>query len=294
MELRVLKYFLAVAREKNITKAANRLHLSQPTLSRQLRDLEEELGCTLFIRETRKITLTEEGYLLQKRASQILELTDKTEKDLHLLKNQISGDIRIGAGESELFRFVAQSASKLNQRYPEIRFHIISGDGIDVLEQLERGLLDFGLVFQEFDISVYESILLPETQKWGVLMRADSPLAKKEFLEARDLWDKPLIVSRATVGTRVSEQWFGLPTERTNIVATYSLLFNASLLVEEGLGYAICFNNILNVEGNDRLCFRTFRDTGQTPSHIIWKKHQSFNKASMVFLEELKQSIYID
>lgn len=294
MEFRVLKYFLAVAREKNITKAADRLHLTQPTLSRQLRDLEEELGCPLFIRGTRKITLTEEGYLLQKRAAQILELTDKTAMDLHLIKKHISGDVRIGAGESELFRYVAQSASTIHQRYPDIRFHIISGDGINVLEQLERGLLDFGLIFQPFDSSVYESLLLPETQKWGVLMRSDSPLSKKDYVESRDLWDKPLIVSRTEFGTKISEQWMGLPTEKTNIVATYSLLFNASLLVEEGLGYAICFNHILNVEGNERLCFRTFKDTGQTMAHIIWKKHQSFNKASIVFLDELKKSIPID
>lgn len=280
MELRVLEYFLAVAREESISGATKALHLSQPTLSRQLKDLEYELGKPLMIRGTRKITLTEEGILLRKRATEILALADRTVEDIKISSDSIAGDVYICTGESECFRLIAKVAKSVNATYPDIHFHISSGDNLDVLEQLDHGTIDFGLVFSDYDHHKYNGIEIPSSQTWGVLMHPSSPLAAKESLTLKDLWDQPLITSR-------SHQQLGIPVEHTNIVATYSLLYNASLLVEEGLGYAICFNQIVNTTGNDHLIFVPFKDSDVAPAYIVWKKYQVFSKAANCFLNEL-------
>ena len=195
MELRVLQYFLAIARQQSISKAAEYLHLSQPTLSRQIRDLEEELGKQLLIRGNRKITLTEEGMILRKRAEEIIDLVGKTEKEITLSDDMVTGDIYIGTGETQGIRLLTQAAKELQKVYPEIRYHIVSGDSMDIMEHLDKGLLDFAILLDPLDLSKYESIKLPYKDITGVLMRKDSPLAQNETVQACELANLPLIVS---------------------------------------------------------------------------------------------------
>lgn len=289
MELRVLQYFLAVTREQSISGAAKSLHLSQPTLSRQLKDMEEELGKQLFIRSNRKITLTEEGMLLRKRAEEIMELVKKTEDEISLSDETIAGDITIGAGESDCVRFLAKAARTVQKEYPLVHFHIVSGDKTTVTENLDRGLLDFGLLFGTFDTSKYEYLKIPSKDRFGILMRRDSPLAQKEIIQPTDLWDKPLIVSRQAIFDSSLPTLLACDKEKLNIVASYNLLFNGSLMVEEGMGYAVCLDKIINVTGKGNLCFRPLSSATQTTLHVVWKKYQIFTKAAEKFLLQLQQ-----
>lgn len=289
MELRVLQYFLAVAREQSISGAAEYLHLSQPTLSRQLKDLEEELGKQLFIRGNRKITLTEEGMILRKRAQEILELVNKTETEIAL--TDLSGDIYIGTGETDTVRHIIRAAQALQKDYSSVHFHIVSGDAATVLEHLDKGLLDFGVVFGSVDTSKYEHLTMPDKDIWGVMMRCDSPLAAKSCVPVEDLWDKPLIVSRQAYRTGDITNLLHKEAEKLNIVATYNLLFNGSLMVAEGMGYAICLDKIINVSGDSNLCFRPFSSPAEMHMNIIWKKYQFLTKASSKYLNILRAEL---
>lgn len=282
MEFRVLKYFLTVAREGNITKAADVLHITQPTLSKQLMELENEIGKKLFIRGNRKITLTQEGVLLRKRAEEIIDLVHKTEKELEQSEDTVSGNIYIGAGETKLIRYVAKTAKNMQTEYPLVHFHIESGDAKTVYEQLDKGLIDFGLLFGSIDMSKYNSLKIPEKDTWGVLMRRDSELAEKDFITVEDLINKPLIVSRQGISGEL-QNWFKSDMEKLNIAATYNLVFNASLMVDEGLGYALSLENIINTNGSN-LCFRPLNPKLDISMNIVWKKHQIFSKASDKFL----------
>lgn len=291
MELRVLQYFLAIAREQSIVRAAQSLHLSQPTLSTQIKAMEEELRKQLLIRGTkgsRKVTLTEEGMILRKRAEEILNLVQKTEKEISLSDRVVVGDVYIGAGETDAVRFIAQAAKELYKTYPGIHYHISSGNAQFVTEQLEKGLIDFGIVFGPLDHTKYNSIELPFKDAWGVLMRRDSPLAAKEAITPEDLWDKPLILSRQEDDNGALTAWMNRKLSELEIVGTYNLLFNASLLVEEGLGYGIGLDKIINTSGNSKLCFRPLSPKREEGMNIIWKKYQVFSKASEKFIEKLK------
>lgn len=283
MEFRVLKYFLAVAEEENITKAAQVLHITQPTLSKQLMELEEELGKKLFIRGNRKITLTPEGMLLQKRAQEIIGLVSKTEKELEQSDDIISGDIYIGAGETDGFRCLLKVADKLKKQYPQIHYHISSGDIIDVLYNLDRGIIDFALVFGEVDKTRYSCIKLPPKEVWGVLMRKDSELACKDYISPEDLYGKPIIVSRQAHKKQEITVLFGENYSKLNIVATHNLIYNASLMVDEGFGYAITFDKIINTD-NSNLKFTPFHPVVTADMYFVWKKRQVFSKASEKFL----------
>lgn len=292
MELRVLTYFLAVAREQSIVKAAKSLHLSQPTLSTQIRAMEEELGKQLLVRGTkgsRKVTLTEEGMILRKRAEEILSLVQKTEREISLSDQTIVGDVYIGAGETDAVRFIARTAKELYQIYPGIHYHISSGNSEFVTEQLDKGLIDFGIVFGNVDHAKYHSIELPYKDLWGVLMKQDSPLAKNPVIEPEDLWTQPLIISNQEDSQAVLTTWIQKELSELEIVATYNLLFNASLMVEEGLGYAVGLDKIINTSGKSNLCFRPLSPRQEAGMHIIWKKYQVFSKASEKFIEKLKQ-----
>ncbi|HIS76253.1 MAG TPA: LysR family transcriptional regulator [Candidatus Merdivicinus excrementipullorum] len=291
MELRVLEYFLAVAREQNITAAAESLHLSQPALSRQLREMEEKLGKQLLIRGvkgSRKVILTEEGMILRKRAEEILSLVRRTENEITQSDETIAGNVFIGTGETETVRLFAKVAKKLQQKYPDIRYNISSGNAEHVLEYLDKGLIDFGLLFTEIDAQKYEAIPVPIKDTWGVLMRKDSPLAEKETICPEDLWDKPLIVSHQKGDDRYLNQWLQREESELHIVATYNLLFNASLLVDEGLGYALCYDKLINTKGSN-LCFRPFSPGLEARGFIVWKKYQVFSKAANIFLQYLQE-----
>ncbi len=292
MELRVLQYFLAVAREQSIVRAAESLHLSQPTLSTQIKAMEESLGKQLLIRGTkgsRKITLTEEGMILRKRAEEILNLVQKTEQEITSSDQFIAGDVYIGTGETDAVRFIAKTARELYQTYPGIHYHISSGNAQFVIEQLEKGLIDFGIVLGFKDYGKYHYIELPFKDTWGVLMRRDSPLAEKESVHPEDLWEKPLIISQqdGICGTLTS--WIQKEISELEIAATYNLLFNASLMVEEGLGYAVGLDKIINTSGSSSLCFRPLAPRRETSMSIVWKKYQVFSKASEKFIQKMKE-----
>lgn len=290
MELRVLQYFLAVAREQNISAAAQSLHLTQPTLSRQLRELEEELGKQLMIRGSRKITLTEDGMLLRKRAQEILELVDRTEKEVMHTDDTVSGDIYIGTGETDGVRQIARVAHQLQDSCPGVRFHIVSGDAVDVCEELDKGLLDFGVLLGDMDKTRYHYMELPMRDIWGALMRRDSPLARQDTVSPRDLWDKPLILSRQMDNKSGLYRWLRKEQAELHTVATYNLIYNASLMVDEGMGYAFTLDKLVNTTGSD-LCFRPLKPRMELGMYLVWKKSQRFSRAAELFLERVQEQL---
>lgn len=271
MELRVLQYFLAIAREETILGAAERLHMTQPTLSRQMKELEEELGKQLFIRGNRKITLTDDGMLLRQRAEEIVTLVEKTESDIMLSDASLSGDIYIGAGETDGMRLIAKVMHKCCEVYPNIKFHIFSGNSQDVADKIEKGLLDFGIFVEPADISKYDFIKLPSCDTWGLLMRKDSPLANKESILPDDIKDLPLICSDQVMFQNEISGWMEYSYDKLNIVATYNLIYNASLLVEEGNGYALTLDRLINTTGHSPLCFKPLEPKLQVGLTLVWK-----------------------
>lgn len=290
MELRVLRYFLAVAQEESISGAADYLHLTQPTLSRQLMDLEEELGKKLFIRGSRKVRLTEDGLLLRKRASEIVELVEKTESEFWGSKEAVAGDVYIGGSESDAMRLIARAARTLQRLHPNVHYHLFSGNAGDVCEKLDKGCLDFGILLEPVNLKRYDYVRLPCTDLWGVLMRKDSPLAALESIRAEDLLGKPLLLSRQAMGKDSLSAWFGMDYTDLNIVATYNLLYNASLMVEEGLGYAVTLDRLVNTTGDSPLCFRPLEPRLEIGLYVVWKKFQIFSKAAAKFLAALEET----
>ena len=288
MELRVLRYFLAVAREETISAAAESLHVSQPTLSRQLMEMEEALGKKLFLRGHRKITLTEEGLFLRKRAQEIIDLIAKTEAEFHRPDAIVSGDIHIGAGETDAMRLVARAVGQLRDHYPHIRYHLFSGNADDVTERLDRGLLDFGILIEPADMKKYDYLRLTASDRWGLLMRKDSPLAARDHIRPEDLRDLPLLCSRQTLVPNEMSGWLQQDTQQLNIIASYNLIFNAALMVEEGVGYALCLDKLINTTGNSVLCFRPLEPKLEAGLNIVWKKNPVFSKAARIFLQQLQ------
>lgn len=289
MELRELRYFLAVAREQSISKAAETLFVTQPNLSRQMQNLEKEVGRPLFVRGSRKITLTEAGRLLYKRAEEIIDLYNKTESELNSPMTDVGGDIYIGGGESYAVEIIAKAAHAVQREYPSVKFHIFSGDSGTISERLDKGLIDFGIFIEPFDVSKYDYLRLPLTDTWGVLMRRDSPLAQKKYITPEDLWDKPLIRSRQSLGKNMMGQWFQKSEEELNVVATGNLLYNMSLLVKEGVGYAVCLDKIIQTNENSDLCFRPLYPELISHLDIAWKKYQVFPKCAEIFLKRLQE-----
>ncbi len=294
MEIRVLQYFLAVAREQSISAAAASLHLSQPTLSTQLKALEEELGKQLLVRGSkgsRRVTLTEEGMLLRDRAEEILSLVRRTEREIAQSDDPVAGEVYIAAGETEGFRLAARAARRLRERCPAVRVHVASGNADFVLEQLERGLIDFGLIYGGFDRARYEALELPASDRFGVLMRQDSDLAEKGAVTPADLRGRPLILSRQEErdGWPILS-WLGVDIESVDAAATYTLIYNASLLVEEGVGYAVCFDKLYNTAGTG-LCFRPLDPPLEARASVVWKKYPGLSRAAGRFLEELKKEV---
>lgn len=288
MELRVLNYFVTVVKKGNILKASEALYITQPTLSRQLMDLEREIGKKLFHRGTKGITLTDEGMLLYKRAEEILGLVEKTKEEIINTDQMLKGDIYIGSAESEAIRFLAVVAKELRNEYPNIRYHIFSGNAEDVKEKIDKGLIDFGVLIEPADISKYEHIKLPTMDTWGILMRKDSPLAKLDKVTIKDLSNLPLICSRQLKVEGGISSWLGINV-KLNIVATYNLLFNASIMVEEGLGYALCLDKIISE--NKNLCFRPLDPELKVGINLVWNKSHFFSKASIKFLDKIKEKL---
>ena len=227
--------------------------------------------------------------ILRKRAEEIMELVRKTENEITLSNDYIAGDITVGAGETNGVRFLTKTARALQEDFPDVHFHIISGDSASVLENLDRGLIDFGLVFGDVDTSKYHTLEVPYKDTWGVLMRYDADLAVKEFISSEDLHDKPLILSRQRSSKSSLIKWLGKNYDELNIVGTYNLLFNGSLMVKDGMGYALCFDKIINITEDSSLCFRPLMPGLSESMHIIWKKYQIFPKAVEKFLLKMQQ-----
>lgn len=294
MEIRVLRYFLAIAREGSITNAANFLHVTQPTLSRQIKDPEEELGQKLFTRGSHNMTLTIEGMILRKRAEEIISMVDKTEAEFNSMENIVGGDIYIGGGETDAIKLVAQLAKDLRDSYPGIHYHLYSGNSEDVTERLDKGLLDFGVLIQPADISKYDYINIPARDTWGVVMRRDSPLAEKEGIKKEDLLNVPLICSRQAISQERSKNefadWFGEDFDKLDVVTTFNLVYNAAIMVEAGIGYAITLDKLANTSESSSLCFIPLEPKLDSGLNIIWKKYQVFSAVAELFLEKLREN----
>lgn len=293
MEIRVLRYFLAVAREGSITGAANSLHVTQPTLSRQIKELEEELGKQLLIRGAHNVTLTPEGMILRQRAEEIVSMAEKTKSELSSMKGHVRGDVYIGGGETQAMRLIAEIIAELQKEYPEIRYHLHSGNAEDVTERLDKGLLDFGILIQPTDISKYNFISIPAKDVWGVIMPKDCPLAQKESVSRKDLSGLPLILSRQAV--RQTKQhnefvaWFGKDFENLNIIATYNLLYNAALLAERGVGYVLTLDKLVDTMDNNNICYRPLQPKLEAGLDMVWKKNQLLLPAAKIFLEKIQE-----
>ena len=294
MELRVLRYFLAVAREQSISGAANALHITQPALSRQLMDLEQELGAKLFIRGSRgkPVELTEEGKRLRLRAEELVTLADRTVEEFSEQEAEISGIVYIGGGETEGMRLLARAAARLRERYPRVRFHLYSGIAEDVTERLDQGLLDFGVLVGESALQKFDYLSLPASDAWGVLVRADHPLAQKECVRPKDLRSEPLIVSRQALQNNELTGWLGKKPEELIVTASYNLLHNAVYFVEAGLGSALCIDGLADTSAGD-LRFLPLEPPLRGNLKLVWKKHQIFSKAAKLFLTELQEELHI-
>ncbi|MGG4483056.1 LysR family transcriptional regulator [Paenibacillus sp. CC-CFT742] len=292
MDVRVLRYFLAIAREGNMTKAAHLLHLTQPTLSRQIKELELELGKKLFVRSSHNIVLTEEGLLLRKRAEEIVDMMEKLESEFQSMEETVRGDVYIGGGETDAMKQIARLVRNIQEQFPEIRYHLYSGNEDDVTERLDKGLLDFGILIQPADLSKYNYVNIPAKDVWGVIMRKDSPLAKKTHIQVNDLLDLPLICSRQAIKQTFSKNefsnWFGEHFEQLNVVSTFNLAYNAAIMVEEGVGYAISLHKIVNTSPDSNLCFRPLEPKLESGLSIVWRKNQLFSAAAGRFLEEIQ------
>lgn len=288
MDIRVLQYFLAVAREESITKAAETLHMTQPPLSRQLKDLECELGKQLLIRGSKRVTLTEDGILLRKRAEEMVDLMEKTKAELGASGKNINGGVFIGCGETDAISYLAQAAQNLQKKYPLIHYHIYSGDTDRVMQKLDKGLIDFGLLVGPVEVSKYDYMGLPIKDTWGVIMPKDSALSEKESISAEDLRNKPLIFSHQSTTDSKMLSWLQTDISKLNIVATYDLIYNAAQFAKKGFGYVITIDKLINTSGDSNLCFKPLYPTLEAELCIVWKKYQVFSRASIEFLRQLQ------
>ena len=294
MELRVLKYFLSVARTGSITAAAHTLHVTQPTLSRQLQDLEYELGKKLFVRGSHHVSLTRDGMLFRQRAEEIMEIVAQTEAEFHTGSRTLAGDVHIGGGESAALSPLAEIIGGFREDFPQVRFHLYSGNSEDVTARLERGILDFGILIQPVDISRYDNLPLPIGDIWGLALRRDHPLAKRKTIRPCDLADIPLLLSRQIFHNEKLNDpvasWLGEWGERINVAGTYNLIFNAALLVRAGVGCALTLDNLINATSQSDLCFRPLTPKLEAGLDIVWKKNRIFSDAAEKFLERMKEN----
>ena len=289
MELRVLKYFLTVADEGNITRAADILHVTQPTLSRQLMELEDELGTVLLIRGKRFVTLTDEGFLFKQQAETIVSLADKLEHTFTDQKDVICGTIRIGATEAVGGRILAAYMKEFREKYPDVQFDLYNGMADNIKEMVEHGLLDMGLVMEPIDTAKFEYIRLPQKETWGILIQKDHELAEKENINVEDIKQYPLIMPGRENAKNQILHWMRCEESALNIPAYYNILSNAALLVEVGMGCAVCLDGALSIHADPEICFRKIFPTQVTRSVILWKKNHLFSHATSLFLQTIQE-----
>ncbi|MCM1360260.1 MAG: LysR family transcriptional regulator [Corallococcus sp.] len=290
MEIRVLRYFIEVAREQNITAAAERLHVTQPTLSKQIADLEAELGAQLFIRGKRKTTLTDDGMFLFRRAQEIVDLADKTQSAFSPNEDTVVGDVFIGCGETEGMTFIIDAIRDITEKHRDVKFHLYSGNDEDVSERLDKGLVDFGLFVGRTNLEKYDYIQLPVSDVWGLLMRNDSPLAQNETVRPEDMKKVPLLCSRQALHSNELSGWLGCDFSTLDILSTHNLVYNAALMVKAGLGCSLSIENLINTNGTE-LTFRRLEPLMKADLFVAWKKYQVFSKASELFLSVLQNKL---
>ncbi len=286
IETRLLHYFLAVAREQNITKAAQELFISQSTLSRQMMDLENQLGKQFFIRGKRKVTLTEDGIFLRNRAHEIMKLLENTETALHTDTENLSGDIFIGCGETVAMDTIAGMMAEFHEQYPEVKLHTYSGDADAIMDRIDKGLSDMGLLLGPMRQEKYDYLNLHQKDIYGLLMPGDCELAKQETINIDQLKTLPMILADQTFSGHQDLDWFG--EDALNVVATYNLIYNATFLVEHGVGYALCFDRLVNTSGRN-LAFRPITPELSVGLYIVTKKYQTFSPAAKAFYGKIKQ-----
>ena len=287
MEIRTLRYFLEIAESESFTRAAEKLHMTQPALSRQIAQLESELGRKLYTRESYGIKLTEEGLLLRKRAEEIIELEQKTLCELSGDNTNITGTIYIGAGETSGIKYIGKILKELRSKFPGINYRMISADFEDVIDKLDKGLIDFGLFVGRVNLDKYNCFMLPDSDRWGVLTRVNDELAKKKFISPEDLRGRELLFSHQAKAQGEFSEWLGFPIEKLNIAGTHNLAYNASVMVREGLGILITIEGIIN---NSELVFIPLKPEIKAKLILAWKKEAVLSKAAKKFLEVMRSS----
>lgn len=290
IETRLLQYFLAAARELNITRAAESLYIAQPTLSRQLMELEQQLGKQLFIRGKRKLTLTEEGEFLRGRAQEILDLIDNTEAAFRTEETNLSGHITIGCGETIAMDKITNILADFHHKYPDVKFHTYSGDADSILDRLDKGLVDIGLLLGPIRQEKYDYLNLHQKDVFGLLMPKDCKLACQESINIDQLKSLPMILAEQTFSGHQELEWFGADYSVMNVVATYSLIYNATFLVERGIGYALCLDKLVNTQGRN-LTFRPIVPELSVDLYIVTKKYQTFSPAAKIFLQMVQEKL---
>ena len=289
MEIRTLRYFLAAAREENMTRAAEQLHVTQPTLSKQLKGLEDELGKKLFIRHSFSIALTEEGILLRNRAEDLISMADKIEKEFLSLDDITGGDIYFGLAESYQIRYLAREIREFKKLYPDLHYHITSGDTEQVTEKLDKGLLDFAVICETPDERKYNYILFPEADYFGVVIPADSPLAGKKRVTAADLTGQPLFCSEQSWENDIrpwAKEMFG----KLHLEGSFRLSYNGSMFAREGLGILLTLNNLIDTSPDSGMVFRPLSPHLEMKMYLIWNKYQAFTPIAERFLKQISGS----
>ena len=288
MEIKNLRYFLAVAREENMSKAAEQLHVSQPTLSKTLKALEEELGKKLFIRHSFSISLTDEGMLLRDRAQDLVAMSDKIEQEFNSLDDITGGDIYFGLAESYQIRYLAREIYKLKEKYPNFTYHITSGDTEQVTEKLDKGILDFAVLCETPDSNKYEYVKFPEADVWGAIISSSHPLAKKKSIHVSDLIGQPLFVSEQSWNNEI-KTWAKERFPKLKLEGSFRLSYNGSVFARENLGILLTFKDLINTEGTD-MVFRPLSPELKSELYLIWNKYQAFTPIAEKFLEQIKRA----
>lgn len=288
MDIRILKYFLAVAKEGNITRAAESLHITQPTLSRQMMELEEDIGTALFIRGKRQIMLTDSGILFQQRAKEMVQLYEKTRRELAEQNDLLGGTVSIACVESVASNLLPEVLTEFSELHPMVKYELYSADGNDIREKIDRGDIDMGVLLEPVEAAKYDYIRLPFYEQWGIVMRKDDPLAEKTKILTEDIQNKPLIVPRRTIVIEEIAKWLEMESEQLNIIASHNLLTNSLLLLEKGFGYVICVRGAFDIRKTDNICFVPFEPERITGHVLAWKKNKMFSTATTSFLQYIK------
>jgi len=289
MEIRTLRYFLAVAREENMSRAAEILHVTQPTLSKQLKSLEDELGKKLFTRHSFSIRLTDEGILLRNRAEDLISMADKIEQEFVSLDDITGGELYLGLAESFQIKHLAKVIKEFKTRYPNLHYHITSGDTEQIADKLDKSLLDFLVLAEYPDSHKYDFIEFPESDRWGLVIPKDDPLAGKKSIRAKDLAGLPLFCSEQAWNNEVKE-WAGSDFSKMKLEGSFRLSYNGSIFAKEGLGYLLTFDHLVDTSDSSGLVFRPLAPKLETKLYIAWNRYQAFTPIAERFLEQLQRS----